>query len=118
VRYLTCSLLVECDSDLAFLERLLSRQLEVLGSGPVGFYFDQIVLSKCRTVHSRERIQATVTESLDCYDLVFVHNDHKERGKLDQLRGLLHIPANSRLINLVPVYETEAWILADPIKFS
>jgi len=114
VRYLTCSLLAEGDSDLAFLERLLSRQLEALGGESAGFYFDQIVLSQCRTVHSRERIQAAVAESLDCYDLVFAHNDHKERGKLDHLRGLLQIPANSRLISLVPVYETEAWILADP----
>ena len=114
MRYLTCSLLAEGDSDLAFLGRLLHRQLEQLASSSGRFFFDQLVPSPCRTIHSKDRVLASVVEDLDCYDLVLAHNDHNEGGKLDQLREKLCVPSNSRLIGLVPVRETEAWMLADP----
>ena len=113
MRYLTCSLLAEGDSDLAFLGRLLHRQLEEIASGSGRFYFDQIVSSPCRTIHSKDRVLASVTEDLGCYDVVLAHNDHNESGKLDQLREKLCVPSDSRLIGLVPVRETEAWMLVD-----
>lgn len=113
-RYLTCSLLAEGDSDLAFLGNLLTRQLDALGRSSGGFVFEQLAFSSCRTVHNRDLVRESIADDLECYDLVFAHNDHNERGKLDQLRAQLRVPPNSRLISLVPVHETEAWILADP----
>jgi hypothetical protein len=114
VRYLSCSLIAEGGSDLSFLSGLLRRQLEKLGTESGLFTLDQIIASPCRTIHSRERVLASLSEDLGCYDLVFAHNDHNERGKLDRLREGLSIPADSRLIDLIPVRETEAWMLADP----
>jgi Domain of unknown function (DUF4276) len=113
VRYLNCSLPAEGDSDLAFLGTLLPRQLDAIGRNSGRFVFEQLSHSDCRTVHSRDRVREVVAEDLTCFDLVFAHNDHNERGKLDQLRERLTVPVNSRLIGLVPVRETEAWILAD-----
>lgn len=113
MRYLTCSLLAEGDSDLAFLGALIPRQLDAIGRRSGGFAFEQLAHSDCRTVHQRDRVRAVVAEDLDSFDLVFAHNDHNERGKLDHMREHLVIPANSRLINLVPVREAEAWVLAD-----
>src|ERR1700722_8552196 len=93
--------------------RLLRRQLDQLGTESSRFTLDQVTPSVCRTIQSQERVQTAIAEDLTCFDLVFAHNDHNERKKLDHLRKQLLVPADSRLIGLVPVRETEAWMLAD-----
>jgi hypothetical protein len=49
-------------------------------------------------------------------DLVFVHHDHRESGKIERLRARVSadFPPQAKLVALVSRRETEAWCLADP----
>jgi hypothetical protein len=45
-------------------------------------------------------------------DIVLIHHDHNERSKVESVRARLGSEAD-RLVGIVPVRETEAWMLAD-----
>jgi hypothetical protein len=53
-----------------------------------------------------------VAELLQYFDVVIVHHDHNERAKVDAIREQFAADA-FRIVGLVPVRETEAWMLAD-----
>ncbi|MFE7836309.1 DUF4276 family protein [Streptomyces sp. NPDC057474] len=115
-RYLNIVLLTEGESDQWFLLPLIDRQVEALESDTtVGFDFGGTVPGACFTVSQRERVVAEVESLLKEMDLVIIHHDHNEQGKIDAVRSGLTDPASAaRVIGIVPVRETEAWMLADP----
>ncbi|MGW1669618.1 DUF4276 family protein [Streptomyces sp. NPDC002324] len=115
-RYLNIALLTEGESDQWFLRPLIDRQVEDLESdATVGFDFGGTVRGECFTVSQRERVVAEVMSLLKEMDLVIIHHDYNEQGKIDAVRSGLTDPALAeRVIGIVPVRETEAWMLADP----
>jgi hypothetical protein len=66
----------------------------------------------CFTVAPREQVVQEVELLLDHMDIVMIHHDHNERGKIDSVRERLGHAAD-RIVGIVPVRETEAWMLAD-----
>lgn len=117
-RYLTSILFCEGREDGAFLARVLGRQLEDWSlSGD--FDFGPITVDACRTVARGESLDAAVLAAAPDFDLLLIHNDHNERGKIDALEERVgdRLPQWSRLVRIVPVRETEAWVLADPSVF-
>lgn len=118
-RYLTATLFYEGREDSRFLEHVLKRQLEEFGLSGPGFEMGEVVTQRRRTVEESGRVgEAVVVASRD-FDLVFVHHDWNERGKIEALRKRVDgtLPADTRLVGVVPVRETEAWPLADPAAF-
>ncbi|MGY1453787.1 DUF4276 family protein [Streptomyces sp. SS8] len=113
-RYFSLSLITEGASDQWFLVPLIDRQIAELAQETlVGFDYSGVVTGECFTVAPREAVVSEVADLLTYFDLVIVHHDHNERGKVEAVRE--HFPDDaSRIVGLVPVRETEAWMLADP----
>lgn len=116
LRYLSIALLTEGLSDQWFLLPLINRQVEALVSeSGEGFLFDTTRPGERLTVEPRDRVVSEVEALLEHFDLVVVHHDHNERGKIDSVRAALREPqARERVVGIIPVRETEAWMLADP----
>lgn len=108
MRYLASALLTEGESDRAFLPPVLQRQLEDIGC-EAGFDVGGVRTGKIRTVGESELVSAEAAELLGECDLLMVHHDYRERGKIDTLRGRLS--AGGGLVGVVPIRETEAWVL-------
>lgn len=119
VRFLATTLFCEGREDARFLGMVIGRQLTELSSASSGFSTDEVVPQGCRTIQDGDLVRAAVSAAMKDFDLVFVHNDDNERLKIDRLREKTagSAPANCRLVGVVPVRETEAWILADPVAF-
>ncbi|MEU4965981.1 hypothetical protein ACH4RA_07220 [Streptomyces smyrnaeus] len=113
-RYLTLALLTEGRSDQWFLCPLIDRQVAALAcEAAVGFDYSGVVTGECFTVAPRDSVVREVMELLRYFDIVLIHHDHNERGKVEAVREAL--PAHAaRIVPLVPVRETEAWMLTDP----
>jgi hypothetical protein len=118
-RYLTVTLFCEGREDAHFLEGVVARQLAVLDVTDPGFDVGDVLTQPCRTVESAERIDAAISLAADEFHLLLIHHDHNERAKIDVLRRRVDptVPKETRLIAVVPVRETEAWVLADPVAF-
>lgn len=118
-RYLTATLFCEGREDARFLEHVLARQLTALGFDGPGFEMGEVVTQRCRSVEESGRVGEAVLVASRDFDLVFVHHDWNERGKIDALRRRVgrELPSDTRLVGVVPVRETEAWPLADPVAF-
>jgi uncharacterized protein DUF4276 len=118
-RYLTATLFCEGREDARFLEHVLARQLTALGMSRPGFETGEVFTQRCRTVEEAARVAESVLTAARDFDLVFVHHDWNERGKVDALRKRLdrELPAETRIVGVVPVREMEAWPLADPAAF-
>ncbi|MFF3892108.1 DUF4276 family protein [Streptomyces sp. NPDC001812] len=113
-RYLSLALLTEGASDQWFLVPLIDRQITELAHGaPVGFDYSGVVPGECFTVAHRDLVVREVADLLSYFDLVMIHHDHNERSKVDAIRERFPGDAH-RIVALVPVRETEAWMLADP----
>ncbi|MFC5953621.1 DUF4276 family protein [Streptomyces pratens] len=113
-RYLSLALLTEGASDQWFLVPLIDRQITELAlEAPVGFDYSGVDVGECFTVAHRDLVACQVTDLLCYYDIVMIHHDHNERGKVDAIRDRFPDDAH-RIVALVPVRETEAWMLADP----
>ena len=113
-RYLSLALLTEGASDQWFLVPLVDRQIvELAQEARVGFDYSGVVVGECFTVAPREAVVHEVAGLLGYFDIVMVHHDHNERTKVDAVRECLPDDAH-RIVALVPVRETEAWMLADP----
>ena len=115
-RYLTTALLCEGREDERFFSALIERQVRELGMLDPGFGSGAVELQSCRTTWTAERVDTAVLEAAAAFDIVFLHNDYNERGKSDALRTRLSdtLPQQTRLVAVVPIRETEAWLLADP----
>jgi hypothetical protein len=113
-RHLSLALLTEGASDQWFLVPLIDRQVAALAhETSVGFDYSGAVAGECFTVAHRDRVEREVADLLHYFDIVVIHHDHNERGKIEALRQ--RFPADHhRIVALVPVRETEAWMLADP----
>ncbi|MEV0264313.1 DUF4276 family protein [Streptomyces sp. NPDC050617] len=112
-RYFSAALITEARSDQWFLTPLVDRQIaELACEPPSGFDYSGVVAAERFTVASRDAVVREVAELLRYFDVVMIHNDHNERGKVDSVREQFADDA-SRIVALVPVRETEAWILAD-----
>lgn len=118
-RYLTASLFCEGREDARFLEHVLARQLTVLGFDGPGFEMGDVFTQGCRSVEEAGRIGGAVLVAARDFDLVFIHHDWNERAKIETLRKRVdgELPADTRLVGVVPVRETEAWPLADSAAF-
>jgi hypothetical protein len=115
-RYLTLGLLAEGPEDETFLSTLAVRQLTRLaGLATMPFDVADTVqrgeAGTARTAHPRLCEEAR--DLAATCDLLLVHNDHRERGKIDKLRQDAAPPCDCRMVGIVPVRETEAWLLAD-----
>ncbi|MGV9556218.1 DUF4276 family protein [Streptomyces sp. NPDC003401] len=115
-RYLTMGLLAEGPEDEMFLSALAVRQLTRLAaSAPAPFDVADTVQSSAvgtaRTAHPR--LCAEAQDLATTCDLLLVHNDHRERGKIGKLRRDVSPPSDCRIVGIVPVRETEAWLLVD-----
>ncbi|MCX4746635.1 hypothetical protein OG455_14090 [Kitasatospora sp. NBC_01287] len=116
-KYLVVGLMTEGLSDELLLGQVISRQLRELSfEHPGGFALGDLVMASVRTVDPGDRVQAEVTELLDCCDVVVVHCDHRERGKIDAFRSHAG-EAGRRIVGIAPRKETEAWALCDPEGF-
>lgn len=115
-RYLTVGLLTEGPEDEIFLSTVAVRQLKQLGVSHNGrFDVSDTPLrsrySTARTAH--EQICAEAADLAEDCDLLLIHNDHRERNKIEKIRQDIVLPAHCRMVPVVPVRETEAWLLAD-----
>lgn len=109
--YLVPGLMAEAKSDERFLRPLIQRQLEAIGL-EADFEVQEILTpgGSCRTVWAPDKVDAAVRELLEACHLVFVHHDRHESAKIDALRQ--RAGEQGRIIAVVPVRETEAWVIA------
>ncbi|MFI1022674.1 hypothetical protein [Streptomyces olivaceus] len=112
-RHLSLALLTEGASDQWFLVPLIDRQVAGIAlEASVGFDYSGVVAGECYTVAHRDLVLREVTDLLHYFDIVLIHHDHNERSKAEAIRE--RVPGDAhRIVPLVPVRETEAWMLAD-----
>jgi hypothetical protein len=109
MRYLMAGLLVEGASDETFLKSIVGRQLAAFGDQS-GFEVGELQLSQVRTVWEPSSVDQALNELADTCHIVVVHHDRHEASKIDALmRRQAHCAG--QVVSLVPVRETEAWIL-------
>jgi hypothetical protein len=108
MRPLRSALIAEGASDVAFLLPILQAQLERIG-WEAEFDAGPIRRAAVTTVMSADRVAAEAAELLQISDLLFVHHDHRESAKIVRLRERLNVEGH--VIGVVPVRETEAWVL-------
>lgn len=115
-RYLTMALFCEGREDERFLAGVIERQAGALGLAGRGFSVGTVEPQPCRTTRGAEHLDCAVLEAALAFDLVFLHNDHNERGKTSALQSRLGsaCPPQTRFVPVIPIRETEAWMLADP----
>ncbi|GGK19392.1 hypothetical protein GCM10010124_09990 [Pilimelia terevasa] len=121
MRYLSCALLAEGTSDDRIYPGLLGRALERMCAHHFDFPVEvaDVMPVRCRTgPPSVEEILGVAARNSGSFDLVFAHRDagangeRVEREWREPLRQRW-TAATGRLVTVVPMRETEAWILAD-----
>jgi hypothetical protein len=115
-RPLVPGLLAEGRTDELFLGAVIFRQLRMLTEGRSRHIVDveKTEIGECRTTKDHDRlVQAALDLADDCH-VIFIHNDHDKRDKAAACAKLLAERGLAKpVVTLVPVRETEAWLLAD-----
>lgn len=112
-RPLVPGLVAEGREDEDFLGAVIYRQLRelTLQSATSAVDVEPTQIGSCRSIRDHGSVAEALAElSADCH-VLFVHNDFKERHKAAQIIGACRLRAP--VVGLVPVKETEAWLLAD-----
>lgn len=115
-RSLVPGLLAEGKTDGLFLGEVVFRYLGNLTMRCSRSVVDvaKTQIGSCRTIKDMDQVRAAVLDlASDCH-LICVHNDHRERSKVDRIVNALgdHGCATP-VVPLVPVRETESWLLVD-----
>ncbi|MGW5155695.1 hypothetical protein ACWEPN_09445 [Nonomuraea wenchangensis] len=111
-RPLVPGLVTEGDTDELFLGRVIGRQLRALTDhAPRPVDVQAVQYGVCRMIKDDDRVRQAIQELADDCHLIFLHSDHRERDKASRHAGESVIP-------LVPVKETEAWLLVDAQLWS
>jgi len=124
VRYVALALACEGSTDYEFLGPLLARHVETLiaedGEENVEIGSVIPVLPSGRFGNSREGVSREFAEGRIFADILFLHTDGGGDAKgahqyrVDPLRSVLaELGETPSLVAVVPVRETEAWMLAD-----
>ncbi|MFC0862520.1 DUF4276 family protein [Sphaerimonospora cavernae] len=120
MRYLTCVLVCEGVSDRWVLPVLLQRATDQL-CGEACLEAVEIAEIRCLSVdHQRpEMVVEAVGRERGSFDLLFYHHDgfprRKAADKIEAVRrALVESGTDEPLVPVVPVKETEAWLIADP----
>jgi hypothetical protein len=121
MRYLTSALISEGRSDDEFLPRLLTRALDDMCSSDfddVVEVADVVVMRMRSGPPAVDSVIELVERQAGSFSLVFFHRDqgaNPERVKREWIDPLRRTwgSRTERLITVVPVRETEAWLLAD-----
>jgi hypothetical protein len=115
-RPLTPGLLAEGPTDELFLGTVIFRQLREVAIAAThhAVDVDRTAIGGCRTTKDLHRVVTAVLDlAVDC-DVIYVHNDHNERDKAEHVvRELATRGLDIPVLPLVPVRETEAWLVAD-----
>ncbi|SFN05057.1 MULTISPECIES: DUF4276 family protein [Actinomadura] len=115
-RPLVPGLVAENTTDERFLGAVVFRQLRALTEKGTRHVVDvgKTEIGECWTIKDADRVCRAVVElAKDCH-LICVHNDHNERGKAEKVVEVLRAQGLTiPVVPLVPVRETEAWLLAD-----
>ncbi|WP_182881358.1 DUF4276 family protein [Microbispora sp. H10949] len=112
-RPLVPGLVAEGETDEVFLGVVISRQLReiTVQSSRCAVDVESTEIGSGRSIYDHDRTAGALRELAgDCH-LLFVHNDHRERDKAE--RVVRDSGLSTPVIALVPVQETEAWLLAD-----
>lgn len=115
-RLLIPGLVAEGKTDELFLGRLITRQLRALTDASAHCIDDvePIQVGDRASILDEERVARAVCDlAADCH-IVFVHNDHRERHKAMRIVARVKTERkDTPTVPIVPVRETEAWLLAD-----
>lgn len=121
MRYLTSALISEGPTDDKFLPRILNRMLVDLC---VNEFSDQVEIADVKILRKRggpsgiEEILKLVDDNQRAFVLIFIHHDQGASPSRTESHWLEPIRAawggrTEQLVFVVPIRETEAWILAD-----
>ncbi|MBW8484497.1 DUF4276 family protein [Actinomadura parmotrematis] len=116
-RPLVPGLLAENTTDELFLGPVVFRQLRALTEkrGRHSVDVAKTEIGECWTIKGTDQVAKAVLELAEDCHIICVHNDHNERSKAERVIDLLgEHGLRKPVIPLVPVRETEAWLLADP----
>ena len=118
---LRIGLRVEGQSDFDFFEVLIRRLVESIATREIAL----TIISAARLERSIERIAAQLCAAQgNAADLFCIHQDADSRNKLERKHSFVQeikrkaydfcqLPS-SRCVALIPLRETETWLLADP----
>ncbi|MFE9422732.1 DUF4276 family protein [Kitasatospora sp. NPDC006697] len=116
MRYLDCALVCEGASDRAFLPGLMSRAVRDLCAAE----FETDVQVEVRPLWADHQRTDTVLDAAarDRFDLLLYHHDGAPEQQCERTLGELRREwdraRGEPLVPVVPLRETEAWIIADP----
>ncbi|MDA0638064.1 DUF4276 family protein [Nonomuraea sp. MCN248] len=110
-RPLVPGLVAEGETDEIFLGILIFRQLQQLtwASARCAVNVAPSEIASCRSIRDEDRVIEALSDLAGECHLLFVHNDYRERRKVEAVRQATGLP----VVGVVPVRETEAWLLAD-----
>lgn len=110
-RPLVPGLVAEGETDEIFLGILIFRQLQRLTWASARCTVDvaPAEIASCRSIRDEDRVVGALRDLAGECHLLFIHNDHRERRKAEAVRQATSLP----VVGVVPVRETEAWLLAD-----
>jgi hypothetical protein len=130
MRYLALSLFAEGQTDQEFLPRLIFRSVTELSASisnqqveiPEQFIRSRPTSKNLSGLSRPERVEALFGAALESLDLLFIHADGgsdpeaARTARVEPCCERLRVSFPNlrfRCVGLVPVYETEAWALAD-----